>query len=74
MSRWDFFKSAHVGGNWRAGVHLTRARWHSCQQWGWPAINSGDRLARWGDYWVLSICWRHYGMCWHYYPEAVRGD
>lgn len=70
--RIEFFKSAQVGGSWRQGIHLRRARWHSCMQWGWPAINSGERLARWSDYLVLTVCWRTYGACWHWYPRAIH--
>ena len=69
--RVSFFKSSRV--TWPQGIRLRRARWHSCMQWGWTKINSGERLARWADYWVLSVCWRNYGMCWHYYPRAMGG-
>lgn len=69
MSRIHFFKSSSV--SWRQGVHLKRARWHSCMQWGWPAIHAGERLAEYCDYWVFYICWRTHGVCWHYYPRAM---
>lgn len=65
-----FYKSRNV--SWRQGIHLIRARWHSCMQWGWPAINSGQRLARYSDYWVFTLCWRHFGVCWHIYPKFMR--
>ena len=68
----EFFKSSKVGGNWRQGVHLQRRRWHSCMQWGWTAIREGKRIERWCDYFVLTFCWRHYGMCWHFYPKEIR--
>lgn len=67
--RAQFFKSNTV--YWEQGVHLTRARWHSCMQWGWPAINAGKHLARYSDYWVFTLCWRHRGLCWHFYPKTM---
>lgn len=65
-----FFKSRDV--SWSQGIHLQRARWHNCMQWGWDSIRADRRAERWGDYWVLHICWRTYGVCWHYYPKSVR--
>lgn len=65
----DFFRSSSV--SWKQGIRLQRARWHSCMKWGWPTINSGERLARWGDYWVLTVCWRHFGISWQLWPKRT---
>lgn len=66
----EFFRSAKV--SWPNGIHFKRVMWHSCMQWGWPAIERGEHLARWCDYFVLTISWRPYGICWHYYPKWIR--
>lgn len=60
-----FFKSNQV--HWKQGIHLKRARWHSCMQWGWSSINRGEHLARYSDYLVLSVCW-------HFYPRAITKE
>jgi hypothetical protein len=70
MGRVEFFRSANV--SWQPGVHFKRVVWHSCMQWGWPAIERGERLARWCDYFVFSVSWRTYGVCWHYYPKEIH--
>lgn len=67
--RIHFWKSSRV--SWPQGIHLKIARWHSCMKWGWDKIHSGERLERYADYWVLSICWRHYGVVWHLYPRTM---
>lgn len=66
----SFFKSREV--KWKQGIRLKRAHWHSCEQWGWSSINRGEHLARWCDYFVLSVCWRSFGVCWYFYPKAMR--
>lgn len=65
-----FFKSRNV--KWKQGIRLKRARRHSCMQWGWSSINRGEHLSRYSDYIVLTICWRHFGVCWHFYPKTMR--
>lgn len=71
MSGVQFFKSSNV--SWKQGlVRLQRATWHSCMQWGWPSINSGEHFAEWFDYWVLSLRVGSRGVCWQWYP-ARRG-
>lgn len=67
--RLAFFKSNKV--SWRQGIHLKRTKWHSCMMWGWDKIRSGERLEKYADYWVFTICWRHYGVCWHWYPKVM---
>lgn len=67
----DFFKSSNV--SWNQGfIHLQKAMWHSCMQWGWDAINRGDRLLEWEEYWVLSFKWRKYGISWQFWPHRIR--
>ena len=53
--RIEFFRSSNV--SWPNGIHFKRVMWHSCMQWGWPAIESGERLARWCDYFVPQLYW-----------------
>ena len=65
-----FFRSKNA--HWKQGIHLQRAKWHSCMQWGWDAIRSGERLERYSDYFVLTLCWRRFGVCWHWYPKGMR--
>lgn len=62
-----FFKSKNVV--WVPGIRLKRTRWHSCQQWGWSAIRSGNRLEEFSDYWVLYVCYKNFGFCLHYTPK-----
>lgn len=67
----DFFRSSNV--SWRQGfVRLKKATWHSCMQWGWPAINRGEHLAEWEEYWVLSFKWRRFGISWQWWPHRRR--
>jgi hypothetical protein len=70
VSRFEFFRSAHV--HWPQGIRVQKVMWHSAMQWGWPAIRRGERLARWSEYIVLTVCFRRFGMCWHYYPKAIH--
>lgn len=66
--RLDYFRSNNV--SWRQGwVHLQRATWHSCMQWGWPSINSGEHYAEWCHYWVFSFKIGTRGVSWQVWPH-----
>jgi hypothetical protein len=65
--RLDYFRSNNV--SWKQGfISLQKAEWHSCMQWGWDAINRGDRLSQWCEYWVLSIKVGRRGISWQWWP------
>lgn len=68
-----FFHSNEV--SWKQGfVKVTRARWHSCMQWGWPSLNRGEHMIEWYDYWVLSFKIGTRGVSWQFYPyERTEG-
>ena len=67
----DYFRSDKV--QWKQGlIQFQRVTWHSCAQWGWPRIDSGERLARWRYYYVLSIKWKNHGVCWQWWPNRSR--
>ena len=65
--RVDFFKTKNC--RWPGGpIQLKKSVWHSCMQWGWPSLNAGEHPIEWYEYWVLSIRYKNYGVCWQFHP------